>query len=171
MNGNWIETYTGRKVYPLNLRVEDIDIRDIAHALSLMCRFNGHCPSFYSVAQHSVLVAQLLRPELKLAGLLHDASEAYLCDLPTPVKAQMPTYQDAEIQAIKVIGKKFGIEGMGDCRVHIADKTMTITEAEHFKMHWAEWNFSVVPIGLGITIWTPQEAEFEFLKVFNQLTM
>lgn len=70
-------TYTGRQFWPLDPRAEDIDIRDVAHHLSLICRFNGAGRAFYSLAQHSCLVADTLDAPLKLWGLLHDAAEAY----------------------------------------------------------------------------------------------
>jgi len=84
-----ILTYTGKHVDLAAPNPVMIDPRDISHALSHQCRFNGHCREFYSVAQHSVLVAYLLPPELKLAGLLHDAPEAFLGDVVQPLKALM----------------------------------------------------------------------------------
>lgn len=87
----WILTFTGRRMWPLDPRPADICIEDIAHALSLTCRFTGHCREFYSVAQHSVLVSLYVKEHggdaaLQLAALLHDASEAYLPDVARPVK-------------------------------------------------------------------------------------
>src|SRR5690606_5290032 len=79
--GDWMQTFTGRAVYPLDLRPDDIDIQDIAHALSMQCRYAGHTRQFYSVAEHSVHVARWCRqygPAAALEGLLHDATEAYL---------------------------------------------------------------------------------------------
>lgn len=86
--GDWIQTYSGRMFWPLHPRVEDFCIEDIAVPLSRKCRFGGHCKNFYSVADHSVWVMDQLadHPPLKLCGLLHDAAEAYLVDLPRPVK-------------------------------------------------------------------------------------
>ena len=82
----WIETYTGKKVYPLEPDEKTLCVEDIAHALALTCRFGGHCSEFYSVAQHSCLVSDLCPGELKLAGLMHDAAEAYLGDVVSPIK-------------------------------------------------------------------------------------
>ena len=82
----WIETYTGKKVYPLRPDEETLCVEDIAHALALTCRFGGHCSEFYSVAQHSCLVSDLCPDGLKLAGLMHDAAEAYLGDVVSPIK-------------------------------------------------------------------------------------
>jgi uncharacterized protein len=84
--GDWIQTYTGKQFWPLSPLPEDIVIEDIAHALSMQCRFGGHVRTFYSVAQHSVHVSLLVEPQYALWGLLHDAAEAYLVDLPRPIK-------------------------------------------------------------------------------------
>ena len=85
----WIETYTGKKIYPLSLSQESICIDDIAHALSQTCRFGGHTREFYSVAQHACLVAMLVPNEFKLAALHHDDTEAYLGDVVSPVKGDV----------------------------------------------------------------------------------
>jgi hypothetical protein len=86
--GSWQQTFTGRQFWPCDPRPEDVCLEDIAHHLALMCRFGGACRVFYSVAEHSVRVAELVWDrtngdrEAALAGLLHDASEAYLVDIP-----------------------------------------------------------------------------------------
>jgi len=82
----FLPTCSGRRVHLLNPSPDEIAIEDIAHALSHACRFAGHVPSYYSVAQHSVLVSELLDERTALWGLLHDASEAYLHDLTRPLK-------------------------------------------------------------------------------------
>ena len=84
--GDSIQTYTGRKFFPVAPRAEDIEILDVAHALSMLCRYTGHTKQFYSVAQHSVLVSRIVPPQDAAWGLLHDASEAYLCDVARPIK-------------------------------------------------------------------------------------
>ena len=61
--GDWMQTYTGRQFWPIDPRANEVHIEDIAHALSMMCRYNGHCRTFYSVAEHSVLVSQHVPPE------------------------------------------------------------------------------------------------------------
>ena len=106
---DWIQTYTGRRFHPLAPRADELDLVDIAHALSLNCRFNGHCRCFYSVAEHCVRVADILPPELALWGLLHDAAEAYLADVPRPAKQQMPQFVAAEDRLLRVIVEHFGL--------------------------------------------------------------
>ena len=108
----YITTVTGIHFYPLNPNPKDIDIEDIAHALSLICRANGHFKHFYSVAQHSIACAveaieRGFSSEVILACLLHDASEAYLCDVTRPVKKQLPQYLRAEEKLQGVIWKCF----------------------------------------------------------------
>ena len=109
---SYITTVTGIHFYPLNPNPKDIDIEDIAHALSLICRANGHFRHFYSVAQHSIACAEEAiergySPEVILGCLLHDASEAYLCDVTRPVKKHIPQYLQAEEKLQEVIWKRF----------------------------------------------------------------
>ena len=109
---SYITTVTGIHFYPLNPNPQDIDIEDIAHALSLICRANGHFRHFYSVAQHCIACAEEAiergySPEVILGCLLHDASEAYLCDVTRPVKKHIPQYLQAEEKLQEVIWKRF----------------------------------------------------------------
>ena len=109
---DWIQTYSGIAFFPMEPDPELILLPDIAHALSNQCRFSGHVRKFYSVAQHCVEVANLLKvqpPHIQLAGLLHDASEAYLVDLPKPLKRKMPDYVTVEKGMMEAISKRFGL--------------------------------------------------------------
>ena len=112
---NKIVTFTGRYIDPCNPDPSAIHILDIAHALSNVCRFGGHCPSFYSVAEHSVMVADFMerdghRGHTLLAGLLHDSEEAYLMDIPSPIKRQFPEYADTGTRLRHAIYDSFGID-------------------------------------------------------------
>lgn len=125
-----IKTFTGKLVNPLHLRIEDVDIEDIAHGLSLLCRFNGHTQKHYSVAEHSVHVASRLPKHLKLEGLLHDSSEAYLVDLPKPLKIlpQFKPFVDAEENVMAVIRRKFNLATVEPEEVKRQDKIMCLIE-------------------------------------------
>ena len=105
-----VETRKGLKVDIQNPQPDQFDIEDIAYALSNTCRFNGHCSGFLSVAEHSVLVAQRLPKQLQLAGLLHDATEAYLGDIPSPIKQFLADYKAIEKRFEEAIIRKFDLE-------------------------------------------------------------
>lgn len=108
-NDSWIQTRTGIAFPLLSAEPSDVHLQDIAHALSNLCRFTGHVTSFYSVAQHSVHVSHLVPPEYALAGLMHDATEAYLGDVSTPLKTLLPTYTAIEHNLERVIAQAFGL--------------------------------------------------------------
>ena len=129
--GDWIQTFTGKQFWPLDPRPGDIHIEDIAHALSNICRFTGHCRTFYSVAEHSVRVAATLPQRCELWGLLHDASEAYLCDLPRPVKrsgALGVLYCEAERKLSMAVAEKFALDWPEPPEVKLADDILLVTE-------------------------------------------
>lgn len=164
--GDWIQTVTGRPFWPLDPRAEEMDIRDIAHSLSMQCRFGGHCHRFYSVAEHSVwcslvalrsadtymfckgLWAAVKRArrwwgtgephdipvediQRALAALMHDAAEAYLIDLPKPVKASMPEYRDIENGVENVIWRRFNLPLVPHHEIKRIDTRMLVTEIQH----------------------------------------
>ena len=127
---NWILTYTGKQFWPTSPRPEDIDIEDIYHALSLTCRFAGHCHEFYSVAQHSVLVAQHVPHDDFMWAMLHDASEAYLADVARPVKKspEMEGYRLIESRLMRCIAERFDLPWPMPCSVKVADLRALATE-------------------------------------------
>ena len=107
-----ITTYTGRHMIPTEPKPEDFYVEDMAHALSLLCRGNGHVKTFFSVGQHCIAcareaIARGLSDRLAMAALLHDASECYLSDVPRPFKETQPAYQELENKIISMIYKKF----------------------------------------------------------------
>lgn len=112
MREPYITTYTGKHFHPLTPSPDEIDIGDIAHALPLICRGNGHVKTFFSVGQHCIHCAQEAEargyePRLVLACLIHDASECYMSDLPRPFKQQMKTYIELEEKLLSMIYEKF----------------------------------------------------------------
>lgn len=167
----WIQTYTGRQFWPLQPQAEHIDIRDIAHSLAMQCRFNGHCRGFYSVAQHSVLVSQVVPPHDALWGLLHDAAEAYISDLPRPLKHTAPGFRAAEEQLLGVIMAAFGLPAEMPAAVAWADDALLATEMrELMRPPPAPWGLQVQPLELAITPLPPEQAEVLFLQRFAELT-
>src|SRR5215213_11515028 len=102
-----IQTFTGKFVTPLDPKIDQIDIIDIAHALSNMCRYAGHVRKFYSVAEHSILASYYVFEDEALEALLHDATEAYLVDVPKPYKHMLPDYCKYEDRLHGVISLKF----------------------------------------------------------------
>lgn len=170
--GDWMQTFTGKAVYPMDLRTTDIDIRDIAHALSMQCRYAGHVQRFYSVAEHSVHVARHCRQyglEAALHGLLHDATEAYLVDVPRPVKPFLLGYKKAEAQAWAVIAERFDV--VDHPSVHEADNRVLNDErAALMAPCEREWGLAEGrPLGVPIEGWLPARAEREFLALFADL--
>jgi hypothetical protein len=170
----WVQTYSGKRLNILLPEQSEIDILDIAHALSNMCRFNGHCRDFYSVAQHSILVSILVEPKYKLAALLHDASEAYMADIVSPLKPFLTNYKDIEQNLMKAIYRKVGIEDIhyGQEEINKADLEVLFAEKRDILNDpGIEWGFSAKPMEAKIKkCLTPQEARKEFLLEYFMLT-
>jgi hypothetical protein len=182
----WIRTYTGAKFWPLDASPVEVHIEDIAHSLSLVCRFTGHTHSHYSVADHSLRVSRLAEAmvlkqvrgrgrietarEVALWGLLHDASEAYLCDLPSPLKHTShfgKLYRGYERDLMAVIADRFALDGPEPPTVKEADGILLNTEFRDL-MHVASAGSERRPETIhpldAIT------AEMEFLRRFYALT-
>jgi hypothetical protein len=168
--GDWISTYSGRPFYPLDPRPEDISIYDIAHALSQLCRFAGHTRVFYSVAQHSVLASTIVSPNRRLEALLHDAAEAYVVDVPRPLKRMLPAYRDIESRIDEVIRARFKLPRRPSVEIRIADEEMLATEGRDLMHNSHTWALREVPrVDLSITAWSPHVAETRFLTAFHEL--
>ncbi len=167
----WICTHTGRRFYPLEPRVEDICIEDIAHALSHICRFTGHVETFYSVAEHCWRASLIAPMYLKLPMLLHDASEAYLCDVSRPVKHAhgMEFYRGAEHKLMRVIGEKFGVE-FSDELIHEIDNRMLMTERRDLMPQSQPWTVGADPYRDIIVPVPPKTAKLGFHQQFLDLT-
>ena len=175
---SWIQTFTGRKFYPLAPRPGDVCIEDIAHALSMKCRFGGHCKKFYSVAEHSVRVSRCLPADLALWGLMHDAGEAYLPDIGKPIKdaihvgtaAGQVTFGQTEDQLLAVIAQALGFPPVDYEAVRVADLELLATEARDLMADPPEpWELGVEPLAEKISPLTQPEAERLFLARWEQL--
>lgn len=125
---SYIQTLFGKHFNYLDIQQDDIVIEDIATALSHICRFAGHLPEFYSVGQHSVLTSHLVPQEFALEALLHDAAEAYLQDIPSPLKRLLPDYQVIEARVDAAIRQKFGLPTEQHPTVKYADLVMLASE-------------------------------------------
>ncbi len=169
--GDWMQTYSGRKFWPLDPRPEDVSIEDIAHALSLVCRFGGHCLRFYSVAEHSILVSQHCGEADALAGLLHDGSEAYLLDMVRPVKRFMADYRAAEERLQRVVFEAFGLDPVTPPAVKRADMALLVAErAQVMRPTDDVWSIDAEPLDVLIDCCPPYAAKTLFLDRFHQLT-
>lgn len=173
-DSTWIQTFTGRQVWPLDPRVGDFEIRDIAHALSNICRYTGHCSKFYSVAQHSVHVAEYVASHdrtLALTALLHDASEAYLSDMARPIKHQFEQYLILEKRLEEVIAEQFGLVFPYPPVVKEADDILLNTERRDLMCNPPRpWQtYGVGYLDIEIVPWTPEVSERRFLEVYGAI--
>jgi len=185
MSNSKIITYAGKYVDPLDFKPEDADIGVIAHALSNICRFTGHLSKFYSVAQHSVHVAERVMeltndPHLGMRALLHDASEAYIADVSRPVKrhSEMGTYRMVEIAIQRAIYTKFG------CLLNTTGERDWITNADNDLLGLEAVQLGGWNIDDGTGLWPdkpsfyrtiislrPESAKYLFLGYYHDLEL
>lgn len=170
----WIQTYTGKHFYPLAPTPDMVDIEDIAHALANVCRFAGHTREFYSVAQHACMVSELVPPEDALAGLLHDAAEAYIADITRPLKPHLLNYAAIEKGIEAVIAASFGLAYPWPATVKSADMVALATERRDLmRLDSTPWSCldGIEPLPRTIRPWTPARAKIEFLGCFTDLSL
>lgn len=173
--GNWMQTASGRAYWPTAPRPEDVAIDDIAHALSNLCRYGGHCRKFYSVAEHSVHVSRIVPREHALVALLHDATEAYCVDVPRPLKAALPDYQAVEALNWEAIATHFGLELEMPACVKEADTAMLLAEQRALMgptpegLVWAAGSEGLAVPDVEIECWPPTVARQEFVHRFCNL--
>ncbi len=184
-NGDWMQTAHGRVAWPLDPRPEDIYIDDIATALARQCRYAGHIRGdveHYSVAQHSVLISDYVidgmlgfgnetARELALWGLLHDASEAYLVDVPRPIKGDLIGYKDIEDRLMRCIAKRFGLPLIMPAYIKRLDNAILANEKRDVMAPAPrDWALTEPPIpGIEIGGWCWRKARYEFMKRFHAL--
>ena len=172
----WIETSSARTFDLSDPQPEDICIDDIAHALANLCRWTGHCRIFYSVAEHSIHVSHLVPAQDALWGLLHDAAEAYVGDVSSPLKAVLGTaYRVPYKQVEKAIKRHFNLGEFPDS-VKVADAQMLWHEKLQLLSPRVKWERGdeleklcadvKLPV---LQLWSPREAEEAFLQVYEQL--
>jgi hypothetical protein len=167
-----MQTYSGRQFWPLDPRSEDLDVLDIAHALSNQCRYAGHCRRFYSVAQHSVLVSRIVPLKHARWGLLHDATEAYLVDLPRPIKrysALGDEYRRIEDVLMAVICSRFRMLPMEPKCVKEADDIALMTEKRDLMPGLLKWRETAEPLPDIIVPMAPECAKTQFLARAEEL--
>lgn len=167
-----IQTASGRYFNFVQPRVEDVSILDIAHALSNIARFTGHARAFYSVAQHCVLVSRIVPREHALAGLLHDAAEAYVGDVAAPLKQLLPQYKEVEARVEATVLCAFDIGDVLPSCVKAADMVALATEKRDLMcdspIEWGILN-GVHAVAERIRPMSPTMAKLAFLERFIQL--
>ncbi len=174
--GPALQTYLGFPFFVEEPRPEDVTIEDIAHALSNQCRFNGHCRPFYSVAQHSVHVAHLVEKlgggaDVQLQALLHDAAEAYIGDMPTPIKRILPEFLMHEERIWQAIAVRLSVPVKLNPLVKMADRVALATERRDLMAPTTkvEWDELPAPDSLTISPLSPGLARWCFEKEFRRL--
>ena len=168
----YVSTFLGNRFYPLEPRIDHVAIEDIAHGLAYQCRFNGQTQEFYSVAQHSLIVATLVPADLRLAALLHDAAEAYLGDMVKPLKVLLPAFSAIEDEVSAIIATAFGLDFSDYGPIKRADLIALATEKRDLMPHSTErWAYldDIRPLPQRIVSMSPGQAKQEFLREFARL--
>jgi hypothetical protein len=170
----WMETYTGRQFYPANPRIQDFTIFDIAHALANKCRYNGHSAKFYSVAEHCVklaLMARHLKHDVKTQFwfLMHDASEAYLPDVPRPIKHFFPDLIKMEHHCDALIREWCGLGHDMPPLIKEWDSRIIVDERRQLLLPSGnKWQVDdLQPLGLELHGHDPFDAQFRFLQAYQ----
>jgi len=167
---SWIQTHTGRRVDFLNPDPNQINIEDIAHALSQICRFTGHSSEPYSVAQHCCYVSQLCAPVDALAGLMHDASEAYVGDINSPLKRLIPGFKEIETRVHEAIMMRFDLSPKIPESVKVADLEMLAIEARDLMgADPVTWGLAKPREDVKVISWPAKKAKGYFLIRFEDL--
>jgi len=170
--GDWMQTAGGRQYWPADPRPAEVHLDDIAAALSKQTRYGGHCLRFYSVAEHCIHIAFHLYSRghghaVAFAGLMHDASEAYLVDVPRPIKYRLGNYTEIEALNMAAIAERFGFAWPMPDAVKDADNRILLDEqAQNMAAPPAPWGVEGDPLGVKLRFLAPEQAEKAFLAAF-----
>lgn len=173
----WMGTFHGGKFFPLAPKAADVDIADIAHGLAMTCRYGGQCKHFYSVAEHCVHVSYMVDPKYALHGLLHDSAEAWLGDMPRPLKHQpeMKVFRDAEAAVELVVAEALGLKWTAEIHEAVKEIDNRILADEVLQLQPVPELYADVlqqkPLGVPMQCWNPSEAEVRFLQRYYELTV
>lgn len=176
LDDQWIGLLSGAQFNYNRPEESDVTLDDLASALSNICRFSGHLPCFYSVAQHLVNTSYLVPPEHAFDALMHDTAEAFTNDLPTPLKWALPIFKELEVKIEAAMAKKFGFNYPYPPDVEIADTQMLILEKLYVKKDDRPWpNYEGIEVDhlvdkVDLKPWQPIRAKREFLERFEELT-
>jgi len=176
LKDQWISLLSGGQFNYNKPEESDVTLDDLATALSNICRFSGHLPYFYSVAQHLVNTSRIVPVEYAFDALMHDTSEAFTNDLPTPLKWALPIFKELEVKIEGAMAEKFGFNFPYDPVVKEADTNMLILEKLYVKKDMSVWpNYAGIEVDhlldkVDLKPWQPVRAKREFLDRFYQLT-
>lgn len=168
----WLLTASGRHFDLIDPQPDQIHILDIAQALANEARYNGHTRYFYSVAQHSVLASTITTGQHAKEALLHDAAEAYLKDIPSPLKGLLPDYRAIEARVDAVIRPTFGLPARHSEQVKRADLILLATERRDLMPRDSTpWPIldGVEPLPRKITTVSPNVAQARFIRRWVEL--
>ena len=170
MSGDLMQTFTGRCFRPMDPNPADIFIVDIAHALSMQCRYAGHTRKFYSVAEHSIYVSKFVPQRFALWGLLHDAAEAYSADIPRPLKQQLTEWAPIERRIMDAVCIRFGLPFVEPPEVKEIDVRMCEDERRALMAPGDQAWTPQQPVGAIIYAHPQERAKELFLLEFMKLT-
>lgn len=177
---SWIPTFSGRAFDVVDPSSRDISIRDIAHSLSMQCRFGGHCQRYYSLAEHSLHLSRLVDEKLALCALLHEASHAYVQDVIVPLRPLLGGYQELTRRISAMVAKRFRLPSVLPEAIRKADQRLLATEIEYLLLPTPKpWlpgvgPYSLEELGLQHTRQLgllPREARQRFLERFAELAV
>ena len=171
MNAHCMQTHSGRMVDLAAITEEDVHLEDIAHALSHIVRFTGHANRPYTVAQHSMLVADLCPDEHRLWGLMHDACEAYVGDVSTPLKAMLPDYREVEERVQKMVAARFNLPWPIPDVVKEADREALMIEKMDLFDKALPWPGDFPPRSKRQVknVLNPESAKWLFVEMYKEL--